>query len=174
MLPRWPCYVVVVDGGAATDLAVPSGPGAIEVGPMSTRDALRVDREVTGRDRTADYVYWRTTYDAEVIGVSASGVLLGAGVVRHRSPYAVAHADAAVIGPVLTCAGADPALVTAALVRHAARSGARAVRIPVPGPHPALADLLGAGGRIHDTDVFCASTDDVLDPTRHTPSVDLL
>jgi GNAT superfamily N-acetyltransferase len=174
MLPRWPCYALVVEGAVAAGLVVPAGDGAIDVGPISTADGVRVDSALTGRDRAVDYAYWSVTYGAQVLAVSAGGAQLGIGVVRRRSPYAVAHADAAVIGPILACDGADPPRVVVALVRHVGRSGARAVRIPVPGPHPALAPLLGAGARIHDTDVFCASTDDVLDPTRHTPSVDLL
>jgi GNAT superfamily N-acetyltransferase len=49
------------------------------------------------------------------------------------------------------------------------------VALTVPGPHPALPDLLDAGARVVDVDLWCATDDavDLVDPVRTLPSPSL-
>jgi hypothetical protein len=49
-----------------------------------------------------------------------------------------------------------------------------AVRLLVPGPHPALAELLRAGLRIDGSSLYCASSERLFDPLRRLPSISVL
>ena len=74
---------------------------------------------------------------------------------------------------VLRATTPDPrglAVLVADLRRRAGADGD--VDIAVPGPHPGFADLLGAGARIVDVDLWCATPDavDLVDPTHELPS----
>lgn len=62
-----------------------------------------------------------------------------------------------------------PVLV-AELARRAGPDGR--VTLTVPGPHPALPDLLAMGARVGDVDLWCATPGaaDLVDPTRTLPS----
>jgi GNAT superfamily N-acetyltransferase len=62
-----------------------------------------------------------------------------------------------------------PVLV-AELARRAGPQGV--VTLTVPGPHPALADVLALGARIEEVDLWCATpgSADLVDPTRTLPS----
>lgn len=62
-----------------------------------------------------------------------------------------------------------PVLV-AELGRRAGREGS--VTLVVPGPHPALPDVLAMGARVEEIDLWCATPDaaDLVDPTRELPS----
>lgn len=74
---------------------------------------------------------------------------------------------------VLRATTPDPrglAVLVADLRRQAGSAGV--VDIAVPGPHPGFADLVGAGARIVDVDLWCATADavDLVDPVHELPS----
>lgn len=74
---------------------------------------------------------------------------------------------------VLRATTPDPrglAVLVADLRRLAGSEGV--VEIAVPGPHAGFADLVAAGGRIVDVDLWCATPDavDLVDPTHELPS----
>jgi len=67
----------------------------------------------------------------------------------------------------------DPKGLTELVAELARRAGpGGAVSLVVPGPHPALPDLLSRGGRVDDVDLWCAADGvaDLVDPTRELPS----
>jgi GNAT superfamily N-acetyltransferase len=67
----------------------------------------------------------------------------------------------------------DPRGLPVLVAELARRAGAgRRVTLTVPGPHPALADLLAMGARVGDVDLWCATPGavDLVDPTRELPS----
>ena len=59
---------------------------------------------------------------------------------------------------------------SAELGRRAGPDGA--VSLVVPGPHPALPDVLAMGARVEEVDLWCATAGaaDLVDPTRELPS----
>jgi len=74
------------------------------------------------------------------------------------------------VGPVGTPEAADAAACVAAAVRWVGARGV-AVRVSVPGPHPALGPLLVLGLRIHGTDIFCSThAPSFADVRRYLPS----
>lgn len=102
-------------------------------------------------------------------GVETVQVLAGPGDVATTAVVRVDGGE----WQVLRATTPDPrglAVLVAELRRLAGPAGA--VGLAVPGPHPALGDLLAAGARIGDVDLWCASLDaaDLVDPTRELPS----
>ena len=140
--PRWPLLYLTVPGG-----------------PVPARMPAVHDRYTAG---------------------DAGWTLPGSGLVTVRIlAESGNHATTAVVRrdgdtwTVLRAATPDPrglAVLVADLCTRAGDSGA--VEIVVPGPHPALRDLLAAGARITDIDLWCATDGavDVIDPTRELPS----
>ncbi len=121
------------------------------------RDSGRDPRRLTGRDRSADYLYW-----AEPAAAGGSGLVIeqddeviAAGAIR----------DGAL--PHLVVSGtADPA---AALFAALSLSGTASARLCLPGPHPALGASLHAGFMIEDLDHYMSTTEGLV-PTSDVPS----
>jgi hypothetical protein len=61
-------------------------------------------------------------------------------------------------------------VLVAELARRAGASGS--VSLVVPGPHPALADVLAMGARVEELDLWCTTPDavDLVDPEHELPS----
>jgi GNAT superfamily N-acetyltransferase len=139
MVPRWPLLY----------LSGPSRPGS---GPelVTPEEAAVAERDLHGHDRGPDYAFWATL-------PNATGLLV-------RDGTAVVAAGAAGGGRLLhlvTAAGADPsATLAAALGAFAGRTA-----LCLPGPHPALPGLLGAGWRIDDLDHHVSSRPDLVSPS---------
>lgn len=77
---------------------------------------------------------------------------------------------------VIRAVTSDPTALEVLAAGLAARVGpSGSVGLAVPGPHPALPDLLGRGARIVELDHWCASDRaiEVVDPTRELPSPSL-
>ncbi|MEU6729498.1 GNAT family N-acetyltransferase [Nonomuraea wenchangensis] len=86
--------------------------------------------------------------------------------------FARRSGDDALIGP---AGGATPRDCADAVLGALAAAGARTGRIAVPGPHPLVPLLLGAGWRIGDQDTFMADEAALarLRPDRYVPHPDL-
>lgn len=138
MIPRWPLLYL---SGA------PSGPAPLRFREVPAAVAGLAELRLGGADRTADYAYWASLGGTGVI-VRDGGDDVAAGAVV---PGWLAHlATAAECDPV-------PALLTAL-----AAAGGEAVRLCLPGPHPAVPSLLEARWRIDGHDHHMASEDGLL------------
>ncbi|MEP7025862.1 MAG: GNAT family N-acetyltransferase [Actinomycetota bacterium] len=102
--------------------------------------AARADAVLTSApERSADYGHWTRRPSGTGLVVRDGSTVIAAGA---GSPAELFH---------LTCP--DPALAAAALFAAVAALGADQLAFCLPGPHPALLPLLGAGFRIEDYDI---------------------
>lgn len=136
MVPRWP--LLYLSGPAPA--AVPARARARTV-PASAAGAA--ERRLRGVDRDADYAHWGTLPGGRGVTVHEGDELIAAGAVRAG---ALVH--------LATAGGHDPA---AALSAALTVIGGERVRVCLPGPHPAVPLLLGAGWRIDGYDHHMSS-----------------
>ncbi|MER7370764.1 hypothetical protein ABT353_49385, partial [Nonomuraea wenchangensis] len=119
--------------------------------------------------------------DARASGGARPGTLAWYAAQPDVTPYATGAGgyafarrlgDGALIGP---AGGATPGECADAVLGALAATGARTGRIAVPGPHPLVPLLLGAGWRIADQDTFMADEAALarLRPDRYVPHPDL-
>ncbi len=135
------------------------------VGAAGAAEVAALERDWTGRDRTADY---------ELL-TSRPG---GTGVVASLNGRPVAVGAAGVSGAVLSLSHltADPAAtepqaaeaVVAVLAWLEPANGQ--ARTYLPGPHPAVRPLLASGWKVSDFDLYMASAPELIDPRRSVPA----
>jgi hypothetical protein len=95
--------------------------------------------------------------------------VIGRALVLTGSPQRLSHPDTTELLETSADAGTDAADVVLAVVGHVLADGATRVLVQVPGPHPALAELLRLGFRITDADMACATDASLFaDPALHT------
>jgi GNAT superfamily N-acetyltransferase len=138
--PLWPLLYL---SGAPDRLP----PGRAIVEHVSTDVAARIERDMTGSDRTPEYRYWLQQGAAGlVVRVADEIVGVGAGAPGELAHLACPPESAAneVVGASLQALGPSRAQVC------------------VPGPHPALAVLLAAGYSITDYDIYMSNRPDLL------------
>lgn len=171
MRPRWPnCWL-----RARTDQLRPLPCGDIEVADAQFGDPeLHAwDQAVSQRVRPQDIAFWVERDYAVPLWFVRAGRRVGYGFVHLRSPDSPWAPDAATIGPVGARTEDDARDCVCAAVAWAAAHGS-ALRLPVPGPHPALAPLLEAGAQLVYIETFCSSADSgVADPRRYITSASL-
>jgi GNAT superfamily N-acetyltransferase len=130
-------------------------------------ETARISKAWTGIDRSADFAFYARLPDAAGFAVSIDGADAAIGWARRELAAPGRWLDHASIAP-------DADSITAAFaILRAAADGER-LGAAVPGPHPAVARLLEAGARIGDTDTFCATDPDLLDPGQLFPSPGML
>ncbi len=139
MTPRWPLLYLRGTPASAADLPAERVP---------IDEAGAAELELTGRDRTADYAYWATVPSATGLVVRDGGTVVATGA---ATPDRVFH--------LITADGHDPARTLAAVLTTFETD---AVRLCLPGPHPALPSLLAARWRIEDLDQHMSSLPDLL------------
>lgn len=172
MRPRWPNYWV---------RARPAELGALPVGGVEVVEAApddpalaAWDTAIGGRARPAEYTFWRAEYDAAPLWFRREGQTIGYGWIARRSPSSFWAPQAYTIGPVGARTPQDAAACVCAAVEWA-RTRCEALRLAVPGPHPALGPLLAAGCQIVYVETFCATAGfAVFDPERYLTSGDFL
>ena len=153
MRPRWPILLLRGTATAAAALSA-SGIRVNDADPDDQELALW-DARCSGRPRPQDHAYWRQEEGAVSLLFRRGRETIGYGIVR-LGAGTLDEPGACTIGPVGALLPDDAAgCVLAAVGWAAARSAV--LRIDVPGPHHALAPLLGAGFRIIDQDTFCSS-----------------
>jgi GNAT superfamily N-acetyltransferase len=140
---------------------------AVDVRPADVAETARLSMAWTGIDRSADFAFYARLPDAAGFVVTIDGADAAVGWARRELAAPGRWLDHASMA-----ADADP-VRTAFAVLRAAAAGER-LGAAVPGPHPAVAKLLEAGVRIGDTDTFCATDPDLLDPGRLFPSPGML
>ncbi|GLY78755.1 GNAT family N-acetyltransferase [Actinoallomurus iriomotensis] len=139
MVPRWP--LLYLEGPPLAGTPVERVPAAV---------AAAAERELNGRDRSADYAFWAATPGATGLLVRDGDAVAAAGI---AGPDRLFH--------LVTADGADPAATLRAAL---ATFTAARVRLCLPGPHPALPLLLDARWRIEDADQHMSSRPDLLSP----------
>ena len=162
MRPWWPLLYIETDAsalGASADGQV--------VRPADVSETARLSETWTGIDRTADFAFYARLPEATGFVISLDGEDAAIGWARRELAEPGRWLDHASIAP-----DADPVRVAFAILA-AAGAGGR-IGAAIPGPHPAVPRLLDAGVRIGDTDTFCATDRDLLDPTRIFPSPGML
>ncbi|WP_329250255.1 GNAT family N-acetyltransferase [Actinoallomurus sp. NBC_01490] len=143
MVPRWP--LLYLEGTTSFD--GPAG-GGVRAEAVSVAVAAAAERELNGRDRSADYAFWAATPGSTGLLVRDGDAVAAAGI---AGPDRLFH--------LVTADGADPvATLRAALATFTAAR----VRLCLPGPHPALPLLLDARWRIEDADQHMSSRPDLL------------
>jgi len=162
MRPWWPLLYLEADAGALEGASL----GA-EARPADVAETARLSRAWTGIDRTADFAFYASLPDAEGFVISLDGEDAAIGWARRELAEPGRWLDHASMAP-----GADPVRTAFAVLRAAAAGGR--IGAAVPGPHAAVPALLDAGVRIGDTDTFCATDRDLLDPTSIFPSPGML
>lgn len=164
MRPWWPSLYVRCD---PTVLERLRDQHSLSVEPAGIEETADACLALTGIDRRQDFAFHAAQPEAAGFLVRDGGAVAGVGW-AHRDDEgngrALAHASIA--------RDADAAAV--ALAAFGAGGRDESVWGCVPGPHPALAPLLEAGGRIVDRDTFCTSDPGWMDPERILPNPGLL
>ena len=131
-------------------------------GPDGVAEVAAAERDWTGVDRSADHRAWAARPHGQPVRAFLHGKLAAAGTAAgDGADYGLVH---------LAVAPGVPAgdAVLAVLATLPAPDGR--ARVCLPGPHPAVRPLLGAGWRHEDSDLFMASEPGLLDPRRAVPS----
>lgn len=163
MRPGWPGFYV---SGPAPDPTV-GGP-ALTVERIAATTMTDVERAISGVDRGCLHRYEAREPGSVHLAVRVGDRYVAAGHARDARKEPGRWLDRLVVGPEV-----DPLAAVLAALRAAAVPGLP-VGACVPGPHPALAILLGAGHRIVDRDTYCESEPGLFDPTRSLPDPALL
>ncbi len=142
--------------------------GGVSASVARDDDLVRADASRSGRWRPQDHTYWREREGGVGLWLERGGDRIGYAVVRLRAgtPF---QPDVARVGPVGADTAADAAAVVCAAVGWAA-ARAPAIRIDLPGPHPALRPLLAAGMLITYVETFVADGPAPFDPQRYASS----
>lgn len=140
-----PCWPLLYLSGAAGRL--PST--HLRAERVCPAEAVKAELALSGADREPEYRLWTRTGAALV--VADGDRVLAVGAVRTGT---LVH---------LTCP--DPAVAESALLAAMAAADGDRRTVCLPGPHPALAGLLGAGFRVTDQDTAMCTPDLDLPPT---------
>ena len=162
MRPWWPLLYLEADASR-----LPPAPDGDEVRSSDVAATARRSAAWTGIDRTADFAHYAGLPGAAgfVVALDGEDAAVGWASDEIAEPGRwLNHASLA--------SDADPTRVAFAVLRAAGASGR--IGAAVPGPHPAVPDLLDAGVRIGDADTFCATDPALLDVTRIFPSPGML
>ncbi|MFT4039741.1 MAG: GNAT family N-acetyltransferase [Thermomicrobiales bacterium] len=167
MTPRWPNYNLVADSAALA--ALPRRPQAtLRPADLRDDDLQTMDHLTGGRFRPEDLAFFAEQHDADAFWVIHGQFQKGCAVVR-RDAAAGPRADTLTIGPVGAITPSVARFGTLAAVAWA-RERAPRLEIAVPGPHPALPDLLRLGFWIDYTETYCASSATSITPSRYIGS----
>jgi GNAT superfamily N-acetyltransferase len=165
--PRWPSFHLV--GSPSTGLRPTSCRGG-EVREVDPEEIVALDAEVSGRRRPQDLEYWHREGDARFLRFARDGGTIGYAVVWRGSDDWVGNEDAITIGPAGARSARDAGSVVAGAIASAL-GGGKKIRLVVPGPRPALREVLALGFEIAELDTFLASPGAlVFDPPRYLPS----
>jgi GNAT superfamily N-acetyltransferase len=154
LAPRWPLLYLIGDPAALPVTAAHAVPWLARA--VRPGDAAAAELALTGVDRGPDYAYWGSLPGSGGILVEQAHDVLAAGAIGPDQLRHLAVADAA-----------DPA---ATVLTALSAFGSPAVRLCLPGPHPALGPLLRSGFRIEDFDHYMSTGEglmhsgDVLSP----------
>jgi hypothetical protein len=168
MRPRWPNFWLRAESARLHPRA-PAEVAVVAANPVDTA-LLEWDAALAGRRRPEDLAYYVRECAAVALWFERGERRLGYGYVQRRSPESLWYPDAYTLGPIGAYTPADAAACVLAAVEWAC-SRAEVLRVAVPGPHPALPQLLEAGFHIVDLETFLTSAEEPLaDGERYLPS----
>ena len=158
MKPLWPNYWLNADTSAlASRLAeLPGADFTVTSVALDDPDLLQWDRDCCGFERAGDLRWMAQARDAEARWFMNGSERVGYAVVQRRCDESLWRPDAWTIGPVGVRAPEQAAACVGAIIRHVAPECA-ALRLAVPGSHPALVSLISAGFTIVYIETFLAS-----------------
>jgi ribosomal protein S18 acetylase RimI-like enzyme len=158
MRPRWPNYWLDTSSAtiAARAAALPGVELVVSETALDDEELARWDRETCGFERSEDLAWMVERRGALAHWLTRAGERVGYAVVQRRSEEALWRPDAWTIGPVGARTPVDAAACVGAIIGCAAER-APALRLAVPGPHPALTSLLAAGFAITYVETLLAS-----------------
>jgi GNAT superfamily N-acetyltransferase len=148
--------------GGVRSLVMPAG---WTVAAASAEQVGELELAWTGVERTADHRGWAARPDGAALTVSCAGRVMAAGTVAgSEDDFGIEHLA---LSP-----RADDGAAAAAVLAVLASLGPQHLRARVclPGPHPAVRSLLGAGWRWGGFDVFMATEPGLLNARRAVPS----
>ena len=152
MVPQWPNYWLL---GESEKLRFVAGDVEVVEAAPDDRELLRWDRRIAGRYRPQDHRFWVREQGGVPLWFRRGGVVIGYGYARFNASI-IWHAEALTFGPIGARSAGEARGCALAAVRWG-RERASAVRVALPGPHPALRPLLDAGLRIADFDTFVST-----------------
>jgi GNAT superfamily N-acetyltransferase len=164
--PRWPNLLLEAESAGIGELPATG----VEIVPADPDDPAlaRWDAEASGRTRSEDVDFWLRAEAGNPLWLRRGGETVGYAIVRFGAGR-LWHPEAVTIGPV-GVRRADDAVPCVLAVLDWARTHGAFFEISVPGPHPALAALLGARFRIVYVETYCASDEALVDPRRYLGS----
>lgn len=155
LTPRWPLLYL-----AGHPDRLPAVAHA-QVRRVDAVTAASTEESLTGQNRLDDYRYWAARPAGQCVVVTLEGTVAAVGAVGGQgSGFGVSHLFA-------PAGGADPVVAVLAWL------GRRSM-VTVPGPHPALPGLLGAGWRVEHTDIYMSTEASLVQPERWCPHPGLL
>lgn len=166
MRPQWPIFWLLGDSSDIDGLA-PEGITAREA-DVDDPDLLAWDAALCGRPRAGDLACLVRAFDARPLWFECGGRRIGYGYVQQGSPEALWNQHAFTLGPIGAYTQTDASACVLAAADWARTRGER-LRMAIPGPHPALPELLRAGLRIAEIETFLSSAPFV-DGARYLPS----
>jgi GNAT superfamily N-acetyltransferase len=156
MRPRWPAYYLSATAAQLRE------------SPWPTLGVREQSLDEYDWPLPGDVAYHRAL-GARPLAIDRAGVRLGTALVVDGSPQRLFHPDTTEVLESTVDDADDAAAVVLAVVADLVQRGASRLVAQVPGPHGALAPLLGRGFAITDVDTACASEEGLLaDPARHT------
>jgi GNAT superfamily N-acetyltransferase len=168
MRPRWPNFCLRAETSMLGALPT-SGLDLWEARPGDPA-LVEWDAAIGGRRRPDEHAYWLAETRAIPLWFRRGGETIGYGYVQLRSPEALWHPDALMLGPIGARNQEDALACVGAALRWA-RSRAPTIGITLPGPHAALAALLDARFQITSVETFVSSSDEpFVDVRRYIPS----
>jgi GNAT superfamily N-acetyltransferase len=143
---------------------LPSQPGW-EAERSSASQAAAAELHWTGIDRSADHRAWAAQPAGGCVLVRQDGELAAAGTVMNGgTDRGIVHLS------MPPAAGNDAAAAAVLTVLAGLEDPAAEARACLPGPHPAVRQLLAAGWRLDEFDLFMATEPGLMDPSRAVPS----
>ncbi len=162
MRPWWPLLYLEADVER-----LPAALAGEDVRSADVAETAGLSRVWTGIDRTADFAHYASLPDAIGFVVALDGQDAAIGWACREIAEPGRWLNHASIAP-----DADPVRAAFAILRAGGRRGR--IGAAVPGPHPAVPQLLDSGVQIGGTDTFCATNRDLLDIRTIFPSPGML